>query len=118
MHLEKPYALVGVNVIADTDEEARKLETSHQISFVDMFGGVRGVMQPPIDAIEHYWSTEEKFQAGQTMACSVVGSPQTVRSGLAKLVEETGADELMIVSDVFNTAMRLRSIELIAQAAA
>lgn len=118
-HLEKPYALVGVNVIAaDTDEEARHLATSQQISFVDMFRGVRGVMQPPIDDIEGYWSAQEKFQAGQMLACSVVGSLKTVRSGLARLVEETGADELMIVSDVFDTAKRLRSIELIAQAAA
>lgn len=116
MHVEKPYALIGVNVIAaDTDEEARHLATSQQMSFVGMFRGVRGVMQPPIDDIETYWSPQEKFQAGQMLACSVVGSSRTVSSGLAKLVEETGADELMIVSDVFDPAKRLRSLELIAQ---
>lgn len=116
-YLEKPYALVGVNVIAaDTDEEARHLATSQQMAFADMFRGVRGLMQAPIDDIETYWTPQEKFQAGQMLACSVVGSRETVRSGLDKLIQETSADELMIVSDVFDPAKRLRSIELIAQA--
>ena len=117
--LDKPYALVGVNVIAaDTDEEARHLATSQQMSFADMFRGVRGLLQPPIEDIDAYWTPHEKYQAGQMLACSVIGSRETVRSGLAGLVEETGADELMIVSDVFDSAKRLRSVELIAQAMA
>jgi luciferase family oxidoreductase group 1 len=117
--LDKPYALVGVNVIAaETDEEALRLATSQQMSFADMFRGVRGVLQPPIDDIDTYWTPQEKLQAGQMLACSVVGSRDTVRAGLAGLVEETGADELMIVSDVFDFGKRLKSLELIAQAAA
>jgi alkanesulfonate monooxygenase SsuD/methylene tetrahydromethanopterin reductase-like flavin-dependent oxidoreductase (luciferase family) len=48
------------------------------------------------------------------LARSIIGSPQTVRSGIEKLVRETRADELMIVSDVFDHSLRRRSIELIA----
>jgi luciferase family oxidoreductase group 1 len=117
--LDKPYALVGVNVIAaDTDEEARYLATSQQMSFADIFRGARGLMQPPIDDIETYWTPQEKAQAGQMLRCSVIGSRETVRDGLTRLFEETGADEFMIVSDVFDPAKRLRSLEIIAQAMA
>jgi luciferase family oxidoreductase group 1 len=117
--LDKPYALVGFNVIAaDTDEEARHLATSQQMSFADIFRGARGLMQPPIDDIETYWTPQDKAQAGQMLSCSVIGSRETVREGLTRLFEETGADEFMIVSDVFDPAKRLRSLEIIAQAMA
>jgi luciferase family oxidoreductase group 1 len=117
--LDMPYALVGVNVIAaETDEEARHLATSQQMSFADIFRGARGLMQPPIDDIETYWTPQEKAQAGQMLSCSVIGSRETVREGLTRLFEETGADEFMIVSDVFDPAKRLRSVEIIAQAMA
>jgi luciferase family oxidoreductase group 1 len=117
--LDKPYALIGVNVIAaDTNEEARYLATSQQMSFADIFRGARGLMQPPIDNIETYWAPQEKAQAGQMLSCSVIGSRETVREGLTRLIEETRADELMIVSDVFDPAKRLRSLEMIAQAMA
>ncbi|MFC3458150.1 LLM class flavin-dependent oxidoreductase [Massilia haematophila] len=113
--LDKPYALVGVNVIAaDTDEEARYLATSQQMAFADLFRGVSGLMQPPVDDIEAYWTPAEKFQAGRMLGCSVIGSRDTVRAGLNKLVAETGADELMIVCDVFDPAKRLKSLEIVA----
>lgn len=114
--LAKPYALVGVNVIAaESDEEARFLATTQQMSFTDMFRGARRLAQPPISDIESYWTPLEKVQASQMLACSVMGSPETVRNGLQDLVQRTGADELMIVSDVFDPAKRLRSFELIAE---
>ena len=113
-----PYALVGVNVIAaETDAEARRLATSQQMSFADLFRGTRRLTQPPIDDIEGYWTPQEKFQASQMLACSIVGGPETVRAGLRALVERTGAEELMIVSDVFEPAKRLGSFEIIAEVA-
>jgi luciferase family oxidoreductase group 1 len=116
--LDRPYVLVGVNVIAaDSDAEARRLFTSQQMSFTGIFRGARGLTQPPIDDIETFWSSQEKAQVSQMLGCSVVGSPDTVRAGLAGLVERTGADELMIVSDVFDFEARLRSFRLIAEAA-
>ncbi|MBO9197692.1 LLM class flavin-dependent oxidoreductase [Rhizobium sp. 16-449-1b] len=114
--LSQPYAMVGVNVIAaETDAEARRLATTQQMSFTDMFRGTRGLSQPPIDDIETYWSPMEKAQAQQMLARSIIGSPETVRAGLERLVEETGADELMIVSDVYDHSARLQSFEMIAE---
>ena len=115
--LERPYAMVGVNIIAaETDAEARRLATTQQMSFTNLFRGARGLGRPPIDDIESYWTPNEKAQAMQMLACSIVGSPHSVRAGIDALVAETGADELMIVSDVYDHAARLRSFELIAAA--
>jgi luciferase family oxidoreductase group 1 len=113
--LVKPHAMVGVNIIAaETDAEARRLATTQQMSFTNMFRGTRGLSQPPIDDIETYWSPMEKSQAMQMLRRSIVGSEETVRKGLQALVAETGADELMIVSDVYDHKARLRSYEMIA----
>ncbi len=113
--LGRPYAMVGVNIIAaDSDAEARRLATTQQMSFVDMLRGARGLSRPPIDDIESYWSPMEKAQVTPMLARSIVGSPGTVHAGIAALVAETGADELIIVSDVYDHALRLRSFEIIA----
>jgi luciferase family oxidoreductase group 1 len=116
--LPAPYAMVGVNVIAaDTDAEARRLATSQQMSFTDLQRGTRVTLRPPIDDIEAYWLPHERPRVLQMLACSVVGSVETVRRGLQALVERTTADELVVVSDVYDFAARLRSFALIAQAA-
>jgi luciferase family oxidoreductase group 1 len=116
--LDRPYAIVGVNVIAaDSDEKARRLATTQQMSFTNIFRGARGLSQPPIDDIESYWTPMEKAQAMRMLARSIVGSLDTVRKGMAALIEETRADEFIVVSDVYEHSERLRSIELIAEAA-
>ncbi len=116
--LDRPYAMVGVNIIAaDSDAAARRLATTQQMSFANIFRGARGLSQPPIDDIESYWSPIEKAQAKRMLARSIVGSPGTVRAGMEALVAETGADELIVVSDIYEHRARLRSFELIAEAA-
>ena len=115
--LARPHAMVGVNIVAaDTDREARRLATTQQMSFTNIFRGARSLSQPPIDDIDDYWSPAEKAQAGGMLARSIIGSVDTVRAGLDALIAETGADELMIVSDVYDHHARLRSFELIAAA--
>src|SRR5580692_5993236 len=115
--LDRPYAMVGVNIIAaGSDDKARRLATTQQMSFANIFRGARGLSQPPIDDIEPYWSPVEKAQAMRMLARSIIGSPDTVRKGMVALVEETGADELIVVSDVYEHSERLRSIKLIAEA--
>ena len=113
--LARPHAMVGVNIIAaDSDHEARRLATTQQMSFTDMFRGARGVSRKPIDDIETYWSPMEKVQVNQMLARSIIGSPQTIRTGIDALIAETGADELMIVSDIYDHEARLHSYDLIA----
>jgi len=115
--LDRPYAMVGVNIVAaETDDKARRLATTQQMSFTNIFRGARGLSQPPIDDIETYWTPMEKAQAKRMLARSIIGSVETVRTGIAALVQETRADELIVVSDVYDHRDRLRSLELIAEA--
>ncbi|RFB78803.1 LLM class flavin-dependent oxidoreductase [Methylovirgula sp. 4M-Z18] len=114
--LAKPYAMVAANVIvADTDAEARRLFTSQQQAFTNMVRGTRGLLSPPIDDIETYWTPAEKAQASRMLACAFVGSRETVRAGLTRFVEETKADELIIAGAIFDQDARVRSYELLAE---
>lgn len=115
--LARPYAMVGVNIVAaDTDAEAKHLATTQQMSFTNIFRGARGLSKPPIDDIETYWTPMEKAQVATMLGCSIVGDPDAVRAGAAELIRQTAADELIIVSDIFDHHKRLHSYELIAQA--
>jgi luciferase family oxidoreductase group 1 len=113
--LDRPYAMAGVNVVAaDSDGEARRLFTSAQQAFTDLFRGTRGRLKPPIADIEAYWGPAEKAQASSMLARSFVGSPETVRQGLAAFIEETGVDEVMVASAIHDHGARLRSYEILA----
>ena len=111
-----PYAMAGVNVIcAPTDEEARHLFTSLQNVVLGLVTGRPGRLAPPVDAIEplppHAQASVDGF-----LGCSFVGSPDTVRAGLERFVAETGADELIVASAIFDHGARMRSAELLARA--
>jgi len=113
--LQRPYAMVGVNIIAaPTDGEARRLATTQQMSFTNLLRGTYGLGQPPIDDIETYWTPTEKMQAMRMLARTIIGSPETIKAEMDALVAETNVDELMVVSDVYHHALRLRSFEMIA----
>jgi luciferase family oxidoreductase group 1 len=113
--LDRPYVSVGVNVVAaDTDEEARHLFTSAQQSFVRLLRGKPGQLQPPIEDLERFWTPAEKAQVGRMLACSCVGSPSSVDERLTTLVERTRADELIVVSAIYDHGSRLRSYQLLA----
>ena len=75
--LDRPYAMVGANVIAaETDAEARRLFTSPQQAFTNLLRGTRGQLLPPIDDIERYWSPHEKAQAQRMLACALSARPR------------------------------------------
>jgi luciferase family oxidoreductase group 1 len=113
--LDRPYAMVGVNVVAaETDAEARRLFTSAQQRFTDMVRGTRGLLPPPIDDIDTYWTPVEKAQASSMLACSFVGSAETVARELRNFIERTKADEIIVASAIYDHAARLRSYEILA----
>ncbi|MBE1160833.1 LLM class flavin-dependent oxidoreductase [Dyella acidiphila] len=115
--LATPHAVLGVNVVAaESDEEARRLFTTQQQSFTNLRRGRPGLIPPPIDDIESFWSPIEKHGVEHALACAVVGGPDTVRAGLAAFIERHRPDELMITANVFDHAQRKRSFELAMQA--
>jgi len=115
VYLDHPCAMVGINaVVAETDTQARYLFTSIQQSFTNLLRGTRGRMLPPVEDIDSYWSSVEKEQVAGFLSCSFVGSPDTVRTALGRFIQNTGADELMVASAIFDHGARLRSYELLA----
>jgi luciferase family oxidoreductase group 1 len=112
--LDKPYAMVGVNLFAaDTDAEAQRLFTSLQQQFIQLRRGTPGQLQPPVDRLEA--PEMELNSVAHSLACSVIGDPETVREGLLSVIEQTGADELMLTAQIYDHAARLRSFEIAAQ---
>jgi len=115
--LQKPYAMVGVNVIAaDTDGEAQYQFSSLQQAFALLRRGTPGKVPPPIDDIEKFWSPMEKAMAQDMLLFSVVGSAETVERGLRKIIDMTQADELILAAHIYDHKARLRSFEIAAQA--
>jgi len=112
--LDKPYAMVGVNLFAaDTNDEARRLFTSLQQQFINLRRGTPGQLQPPVD---HLAVSEMELSSVQhSLACSVIGDRETVRDGLRSIIQQTGANELMLTAQIYDHAARLRSFEIGAQ---
>ena len=114
--LDHPYAMVGVNVVAaDTDDEARRLFSTVQQSFTNLVRGTGGKLQAPIDKIDDYWTPAEKHHASRMLKYSILGSPEIVRRELEEFVRLTQADELMIVTSLYDHAARIRSYEIVAE---
>lgn len=113
--LDKPYVMLTVNVFAaESDAEAKRLFTSMQIAFVNMLRDQRGMVQPPIDNIDDYWSPQEKAWVGEKLSRSFVGNAATVEAGLRKFVQQHRPDELMISGHFFDQQARLRSMRIAA----
>lgn len=113
--LTAPYAMPCVNVFAaDTDDEARRLFTSVQQAFINLRRNKPGLLSPPVDSMEEDWSEFERAGVEHALRYSVVGSPETVRTGIEAFIELTAADEIMVTAQIFEHSARLRSYELLA----
>lgn len=114
--LERPHAMLTVNVFAaDTDAQARRHFTSLQQAFLNLRRGRPGKVPPPIDDIETFWSADEKVGIAHALACSFVGSEETVLQGLREFIARTGPQELMVAGHFYDHAARLRSLEITAR---
>ncbi|HUP31090.1 MAG TPA: LLM class flavin-dependent oxidoreductase [Usitatibacter sp.] len=112
--LAEPYAIVGVPAFAaPTDEEAQFLASSMVLRSLSIFRGQRRPLPPPVERIE--WSQQEQMLVAERMSLMVIGAPERVAKGLQQIIEATGADELIVVSDAFRHEHRMRSYELIMQ---
>jgi luciferase family oxidoreductase group 1 len=114
--LDKPYVMLGINVIAAaTDVEAKRLFSSLQQAFINIRSGRPGRLPPPVDDMEGVLGSTGRAILDQALSCSLVGSPETVRRGLAEFIARTGADELMVTAQIFDHRARLRSFEIAAE---
>jgi luciferase family oxidoreductase group 1 len=111
--LKKPYAMVGVPIlVADTDERAQFLATTPVQMFLNLIRGVPGPMSPPVKSIE--WTADEQEMVAAKFGAAIIGGPEHVARRLNAFLEETQADELIVVANTYDFVDRLRSYELLA----
>jgi luciferase family oxidoreductase group 1 len=116
VHLKKPYVMLGFNVFAaDTEEEAQFLATSMQQAFVNLRSGHPKRLQPPVDGYLDSIAPHQRDLLDEVLSCAAIGSRDTVKRLLKAFIEQTGADELMITSQIFEHNARLRSYEITAE---
>lgn len=114
--LEKPYALVCINIIAaDSNRDAEFLFTSMQQAFVKLRRGEAGQLPPPVESMEGIWSPAEQYGVQQALGMSLVGDKAKVRHGLLSILRETEADEIMVNGQIFDHQARLHSFDLAMQ---
>jgi len=110
--LRKPYLMVAVQVIAaETDAIARRLFTTPQQRFLRLIRNQPVELLPPVDSMELLWQDGERAAVENRLRAAIVGSDATVKAGLEKLVVDTGADEMIVVTDTYEHADRLQSYQ-------
>ncbi|MGZ8287053.1 MAG: LLM class flavin-dependent oxidoreductase [Allosphingosinicella sp.] len=115
--LDRPYVMLGFNVFAaQSAEEAELLSTSVQQAFVNLRTGKPAKLPPPRPGFAETLPPQAQAMLDQVLACSAIGDSATVRERIEAFVERTGADELMITSQIFDHRARLRSYEIVAEA--
>ena len=113
--LQTPYVMLGLNVVAaETDSAAEFFASSTQQAFVNLRSGRASQLPPPVNDYLKRIGAQERFQLDQILSCSAIGGPATVARQLTEFVAETNADELMITSQIFDHAARLRSYAITA----
>jgi len=117
--LQNPYLLVAVPVIAaNTDAAAQRLFTAPQQRFLRVIRGESLELLPPVDSMEPLWSDIERAAVENRLGAAIIGSDATVQAGLEKLVNDSHADEVIVVTDTYEHRDRMDSYERVARIAA
>jgi luciferase family oxidoreductase group 1 len=115
--LQQPYVMACVNVVAaDTDQQAEYLATSVKQFFMGVITGNRQLLQPPVENMDSIWSIYEREAVEQMLGYSFIGSVQTLQSKLQAFADETGIDEMMATTHIFDHDAKMHSNQLFAQA--
>lgn len=111
--LAHPYSIIGVPLIAaPSDDEAEYLASSTYQRILGILTGARGRLQPPTRDYMAGLRPDERAAIREFLAIAAIGGPDTVRLHLEALVRDTSADELMLVCDIFDPNLRLRSLDI------
>jgi alkanesulfonate monooxygenase SsuD/methylene tetrahydromethanopterin reductase-like flavin-dependent oxidoreductase (luciferase family) len=116
--LQQPWLMVGVPVIAsDSDAAARRLFTTPQQRFLRLIRNQPVELLPPVETMDKQWTDWERAAVDSRLAAAIIGSETTVKAGLEKLISETGADEIIAVTDTWDHESRLDSYRRLASVA-
>jgi luciferase family oxidoreductase group 1 len=115
--LAAPYVMACVNVVAaDTDEQAEYLATSVKQMFMGVITGKRRLLQPPVESMPDIWSVFEEGAVMEMLAYSFIGSQEKINAKLSAFVQDTGINEIMATSHIYDHQARLKSFRLFAGA--
>ena len=120
-HLDQSRLMLGLNVVAaDSDQEAQRLFTSHQQLFLGLRRGRLGPLPPPVDPDQFQagLSPVERAELQHSLSTAVVGSPETVRAGVADFIRRTSPDELIVTGQIFDHSARVYSYEILGEVTA
>jgi len=116
--LRRPYLIVAVQVIAaETDAAARRLFTTPQQRFLRLIRNQPVELLPPVNSMEPLWQDHERAAVESKLRAAIVGSDATVKAGLEKLVSDTAADEVIVVTDTYEHADRIDSYRRMSEVA-
>jgi luciferase family oxidoreductase group 1 len=113
--LRKPYLIVAVQIIAaETDAAARRLFTTPQQRFLRLIRNQPVELMPPVDSMASLWQDWERAAVENKLRAAIIGSDASVKAGLQQLVRDTGADEVIVVTDTYEHEDRLQSYQRVA----
>ena len=111
--LAAPHAMAAMTVIAgETDEEAELLASSQDQAFVRLRSGDPGKLPPPVPGYRASLPDSARAMLDHLGQARAVGSAATVADRIARFVERTRADEIVVSGATYDPAARRRSLEL------
>ncbi len=117
-HWPKPYFMLGLPVIiGDTQEQAAQLATTPYQRILALFRGEPLYMNPPVASMDGRWAAQEEAAVKEFLALACVGTAEQVERQLNQLAAEVGVDEFMFTLDIYDTQLRLATLEKLAQLA-
>ena len=112
-YLDKPYMMVCLNVIgAETDNEAKMLQTTMHQFFLNVVRGSRNPLQPPVETMDGIWTPMEEEMAKSMSSVTLIGSKETIRQQLTSFQDYYAVDEIMAVSYIYDVEKQKRSYEI------
>src|SRR5258706_1741002 len=113
--LREPYLMVAVQVIAaETDLAARRLFTTPQQRFLRLIRNQPVELLPPVDSMEPLWQDWGRGAVGDKLGAGIVGAVGLGRAGMGEVGGTTEANEVIVVTDTYERADRLRSYQGVA----
>ncbi len=111
-YLDKPYVSMGIpTVVALTDEEANYLATSAYQRVLGLLRGQSLKLKAPVERMDDLWSVAEKMSVDNFYAMAQIGSIETVKAGLEKILAQYNVDEFIFTCDIYDTDKRLENFE-------
>jgi luciferase family oxidoreductase group 1 len=115
--VSEPRVAIAVWALcADTDEEAEALATCSRMAMILQHEG-RIIPVPSVETARRFLAARDgDSEAAAYRRRSVIGAPETVRSGIESVADLYGAEEVIVVTVTHDHRARVRSYEMIAEA--